>query len=96
MKAIILKNKKGEIVDNDEIVYFTIDEDKKFPIRRVVRFALINTNRIMSKDCSGMEGEGGWGIDTYWDYFKEFYPSLVNEIPSDNEFEQILIDKFYL
>jgi len=97
MKTITLKDRKtGKIVDNNELVYFNVDVDKKFPIKRIVRWALISTNRIMDADCTGMEGEGDWGLDTFWDYFKEFYPELLPDVPGDREFEEILIERFCL
>ena len=95
MKNIIV-DKLGNILDNNEIVYFNADTEKKFPLKRVVRYALKSTNKTMDIDCSGMEGEGDWGIDTFWNYFNEFYPELINEVPSDSEFENLLIEIFCL
>ena len=97
MKTITLKDKKtGKIVDNNELVYFNVDSEKQFPIKRIIRWALIRTNKTMSIDQNGMEGEGDWGLDTFWNYFKEFYPELLPDIPSSREFDEILIDRFCL
>ena len=97
MKTIVLRNKQGgEIRDNNEIVYFNLDTEKRYPLRRIVKWALFQTNKLMGVDCAGMEGEGDWGIDTFWNYFRDFYPELINELSSDSEFEDILVENFSL
>ena len=96
MKTVVLKNKKGKILNNDDIVYIGNDDEKKFPIRRIVRYSLKDTNRIMDIDCAGMGRQGDWGIDTFWDYYNDFYPELVKEVSSDSDFEDLIIDLFCL
>jgi hypothetical protein len=95
-QEVVLRNKEGQILDNNEMVYMSSDIEKKYPIRRIVRWALVRTNSIMSTDCSGMDGDGDWGVDTFWSYFGEFYPELVDELSGDCEFEEILVDQFCL
>lgn len=94
--TIILRDKAGNIIDNNEIVYFKADADRRFPLKRVVRWALIQTNKLLSADCAGMEGEGDFGVDSFWNYFNEFYPQLIQDVPGCTEFEDFLIDIFEL
>jgi len=96
MATITLKDKAGNILDNNEIVYLNSDIEKKFPIKRIVRYALRSTNKTMNVDCDGCEGEGEWGVDTFWNYFNEFYPELINDIPTDSNFEDLLVETFNL
>ena len=82
MRTIVLENKAGKILDNDAIVYLRNDDEKKYPIRRIVRYSLKDTNRIMDRDCAGMGGEGDWGIDTFLSYHNDFYPEFINFVKS--------------
>lgn len=96
MNAIILKDKQGNILDNNELIYFSNDTDKEFPIRRVIRWAIISTMKTMDADCAGMGGQGNWNIDTFWNYYNDLFPELYAETDCTDDFQALLIDRFDL
>jgi hypothetical protein len=93
---VILKDKLGNILCNDDIVYLKNDIDFKFPLRRVVRWSLYNNARILNDDCRGMEGEGDFNIDAFWNYYNDSFSELSSELSGDSQFEELIVDLFEL
>lgn len=88
--------KTGELLNNNDLVYLSNDESRKYPIRRIVRWALFRTAKDLGADCDGMEGDGDFGIDSFWNYFNDSFSELTVELSGDTEFENILIERFDL
>jgi hypothetical protein len=86
----------GANLDHNEVVYLSNDVAKKYPLRRIVRYCLQLTAKTLSIDCAGMEGEGDFGIDAFWNYFNDGFSELTTELSGDSEFETILIERFGL
>ncbi len=91
-----LYSPKGEPLSHDDLVFLSSDTEKKYPIRRIARWALNRTSKDLNADCAGMEGEGDFSIDAFWNYFSNSFPELIPELSGESEFENILIENYEL